>query len=108
MSEVIRKIELRQLVGVTDDGTEVRHKLDEILLNGVRAGYVGHGVGEPINIIRPGVATDQPTMAEIRQAIAAKLGGGERKVYGVPELTDEQQLDIAEGIVTRPADDAEE
>jgi hypothetical protein len=37
-----------------------------------------------INIIRPGVCTDRPTLAAILAKIAERLGPGERKIAGVP------------------------
>ncbi len=106
MAEVKRDIRLQQLVGRTDDGREVGQAVDEIFLNGVRIGYVGHSPTDPINFIRPGVLTDRETLAEIRAAVVARLGGTDRRANGVPEITSETSLDRAEGIDT--ADDRAE
>ena len=102
MAKVQREIVLRQLVGVGEDGSEVRHAVDEIFLNGVRVGYAGHQPTDPINFIRPGVLTDGPTVAAIRGEVATKLGGT-RKINGVPEMVDEGELDRDEGLA--PTDD---
>ena len=100
-----RTIELKQHVGRMEDGTEVRYAMDEIFLNGVRAGYVGHKPTDPINIIRPGIVGDKETMAAIQSRVVEKFKFPARKVYGVPELTDEEALDIAEGVATAHHDD---
>lgn len=102
---VERHIELRQLVGLTEDGREVRHGTDEIILNQIRIGYVGHRPSDPINFIRPGVLTDPETLAAIRAAVAARHGGQQRRVYGVPELTSNDQLDREEGVTTQHSDE---
>lgn len=97
-----RTIELRPHVGRKETGELVRLAQDEIYLNGKRVGYVGHLAGSPVNIIAPGVATDAPTLAAIEQHIAQARGGARpSKVAAVPELTDEQELDLAEAIDTR-------
>jgi hypothetical protein len=95
-----RDIVLEPLVGFTESGEQVCHALEQIFLNGIRLGYVGHGERDPINFIRPGVLNDKETLALIVQKVHEKLGGAARKINGVPEITDEEALDLAEGVHT--------
>jgi hypothetical protein len=102
MPPIQRNIVLDQLVGVTEPvgdapAVEVAHAVDQIFLNGLRIGFVGHKPTDPINFIRPGVLSDKPTLAAIVAAVQTKFGGQPRKVNGVPEVTNEEALDLAEG-----------
>lgn len=106
MAKVQRDIEVRQLVGVNERGVEVGQAVDEIILNGLRIGFVGHQPTDPINFIRPGVLGDKETLAAIRVAVKERIGGpDDRRINGVPEMNDEEQLDREEGRM--PAGDEE-
>jgi hypothetical protein len=53
MAEVQRDVTFKQSSGRNRAGEMVYFAQDEILLNGMRVGYVGHGEGEAANLIRP-------------------------------------------------------
>lgn len=108
MAEVLRKIELVPHVGRTDSGREVRFAQDMILLNGKLVGYVGHRPGDAVNIIAPGVATDEPTLAVIYERCREKFPDVQRRIAKVPLLTSEDELDLAEGRTPPPAADVED
>lgn len=95
-----RTITLEPLVGVDEECNEIAHAQDQIFLNGLRIGYVGHAPLAPVSIIRPGVCGDKPTLAAILEKVAERLGAGERKVCGVPELQSQEAIDASEGITT--------
>jgi len=66
MAKVVREIELRPHVGYTMHGTRTVFNQDQVFLNGVRVGYVGHGPGDGLALIRP---ADKETI----EAIVAKI-----------------------------------
>lgn len=111
--EIQRDIILRQHTGRTEQGRLVRATQDQIFLNGVLVGYVGHQAGSTICIIRPGVAGDVGTMAEISARVTEKFGWTPAGASAVPQLTDDEFLDAQEGVARRldipdEADDDEE
>lgn len=83
MASVVRNIELRPHTGIDRAGRLVTFAQDQIFLNGVRVGYVGHSPGETICLIRP---ADEGTVAEIKRAIAAKHAGPDRSVKTAPVI----------------------
>lgn len=70
MSTVIRDIDLRPHVGRTMSGREIVLPQDQIFLNGMRIGYIGHEDGAGICLIRP---ADIETIKEIEQVVDAKF-----------------------------------
>lgn len=79
-----RDISLKRCAGWTSHGTLVEFAQDEILLNGMRVGYVGHAPGDAINLINPRL--DQPTIDAISAHIASVRGTVAHKVCIAPEL----------------------
>jgi hypothetical protein len=99
--EILRDIILRQHTGRTEEGRLVRATQDQIFLNGVLVGYVGHQAGSTICIIRPGVSGDRETMAEISARITEKFGWTPAGSTAVPQLTDDEFLDSQEIVARR-------
>lgn len=92
--KIERTIDLRPHVGFTREGRKVQHAQDMIYLNGLHVGYVGHLTGAAVNLIRP---VDEATKEAIVQRVAELRGAAPQKVVEMPILTDEEQLDLAEG-----------
>lgn len=69
---VERNFELRPHKAIDRTGQEVTFAQDQIFLNGVRIGYVGHALGESASLIRP---VDKETGEELKKFIAAARGG---------------------------------
>lgn len=70
MAKVVRNIELRPHVGRNMSGQEVVLAQDQIFLNGVRIGYIGHQPGDMIALIRP---VDHGTRELIEKKVAEKF-----------------------------------
>lgn len=64
---------------------------DEILLNGRRIGYVGHGHGENANLIAP---VDDETRQVIFNAVAVHRGTAPNRVCTAPQIQDEADTDV--------------
>lgn len=101
--EIERDISLRPHTGRDGNGSLVRLAQDWILLNGVGIGFVGHAPGSPINLIRP---TDEATREEIRRVVELARSAPVGQIHTAPAVTDEEQLDQAEGRTTSHATSA--
>ncbi len=74
-------------------GKVVTFKQDEIFLNGKRVGYVGHGPGEPINLLEQ---LDEKPKAELEALVAERRGTAAKRVNvapGVPEELEKETDD---------------
>jgi hypothetical protein len=80
---VVRDIELRPHTAFNREGEEVTFAQDQIFLNGMRVGYVGHGEGEGASLIRP---CDAGTIEAISAAIAEKRGSAPAHVHTAPVI----------------------
>lgn len=87
MATIVREIELRPHVGRTMAGTEVVFAQDQIFLNGMRIGYIGHQPGDGICLIRP---VDADTLAEIKRVVDEKFGERDRTVAAATPISDER------------------
>lgn len=86
MVTVQRNIELRPHEASDRSGRKVVFAQDQIFLNGMRVGYVGHQPNEGICMIRP---ADAETIAEIRKAVEAKRGTPAEYVITAPVISDD-------------------
>lgn len=85
MATVQRDITFKQSSGVDRAGRFVTFAQDEILLNGVRVGYVGHGANEGACLIRP---MDDGTKQAISDAITAHRGTAPKTMQAAPAIPD--------------------
>lgn len=83
---VIREIELRPHIGHTTSGREVVFAQDQIFLNGMRVGYIGHQTNDVICLLRP---ADTDTVMEIRRVVEEKFGGKPKRVTWATPISDE-------------------
>lgn len=83
MAAVQRDIELRPHVAIDRAGREVVFRQDQIFLNGMRVGYVGHDPGTPICLIRP---ADADTKAAIEAAVQNKFGEKPKAIHTAPVI----------------------
>ena len=85
MAEVQRDIVIKQSQGRTSSGEIVYFEQDEIFLNGMRVGYIGHHDSTAC-MIRP---TDQGTKDAISEAIAKHRGKAPDKYLTAPVIEDD-------------------
>lgn len=85
--DVLRNIELRPHTGRMPSGQEVTFAQDQIFVNGVRAGYVGHKPGEGICLIRP---ADTATVSAIMNMVEEKRGTAAPYVQTAPAISDDR------------------
>lgn len=93
MATVTRELELRPHTATRIDGRVETFAQDQIFLNGMRIGYVGHKPGEAICLIRP---ADAETVAEIQKLVEEKRGTPASHVQTAPmiqERDDETEVD---------------
>ena len=93
MVTVQREVTFRQSQGYNRSGNLVKFAQDEILLNGRRVGYVGHGHGESANLIAP---VDEETRKIISEAVALHRGSAPKSVNTAPQIPDEAEDDSDE------------
>lgn len=76
-------IELRQMKGIDRAGREVVFAQDEILVDGVRKGYVGHEAGTAVCLIVP---VSAEVKAAIQKAVGAKFGKKPSVILTAPQI----------------------
>lgn len=82
MAQVQRDIVIKQSEGRTRSGEVVKFAQDEIWLNGMRVGYIGHNDATAC-MIRP---TDDATKQAISDAIEAHRGNAPDKYLTAPVI----------------------
>lgn len=90
MATVQREVTFRQCQGKTRSGSLVKFAQDEILLNGRRIGYVGHGHSESATLLAP---VDDETRQIISESIKNHRGTAPLKVISAPIIPDEAEGD---------------